>query len=233
MIVVIAGMHRSGTSALAGMLHENGIVMGEPKDFLPKPRPENPKGFYENVRFRRVNDWLLKLWNYSVKSFNPVIPVITDSRDQRITFRMEKLINIFSMQYPVWGWKDPRTCLTMKVWFDVLYKMGLKNQIKIINIIRPENDIASSMIARGNEGEAKKFRRLARTYQKHFIYNARNHDFLQVNFADLIYKTKKTAVEIGDYLGFENLNTSFIDPAIADRNSEKLGQHKTIFGPLP
>jgi hypothetical protein len=49
-------MHRSGTSAVAGILHLNGIAMGSEKTFKPKPLPQNPKGFYENYDFRKIND---------------------------------------------------------------------------------------------------------------------------------------------------------------------------------
>ena len=51
MIVIVVGMHRSGTSAVAGILHLHGISMGSEKTFKPKPLPQNPMGFYENFGF--------------------------------------------------------------------------------------------------------------------------------------------------------------------------------------
>ena len=74
MIVIVLGMHRSGTSAIAGILHLNKIIMGSKDNFKPKPLPQNPKGFYENYDFRKINDQILKKVNYNVKSLNYNIP---------------------------------------------------------------------------------------------------------------------------------------------------------------
>ena len=65
MITIILGMHRSGTSTVAGVLHLNKIIMGTYQNFWPRPLTQNPKGFYENydftpnkliVRYRRNTD---------------------------------------------------------------------------------------------------------------------------------------------------------------------------------
>ena len=56
-MIIIFGMHRSGTSALAGMLHSAGIALGEV--FMP-PLPENPKGFFEDLRIQGVNKKIIR-----------------------------------------------------------------------------------------------------------------------------------------------------------------------------
>ena len=35
---------------------------------------QNPKGFYENFDFRRINDQILNLSGYDVKSYNTEVP---------------------------------------------------------------------------------------------------------------------------------------------------------------
>ena len=46
MIVIVIGMHRSGTSAVAGILHLNGIAMGSEKNFQTKTVTDKiPKDF--------------------------------------------------------------------------------------------------------------------------------------------------------------------------------------------
>ena len=74
MITIILGMHRSGTSTFAGVLHLNKILMGNYKNFWPRPLAQNPKGFYENYDFRKINDQLLEEAGYTVKSYNSFIP---------------------------------------------------------------------------------------------------------------------------------------------------------------
>ena len=73
MITIILGMHRSGTSTVAGILHLNKIVMGTYQNFWPRPLPQNPKGFYENYDFRKINDKLMQKAGYNVKSFESEI----------------------------------------------------------------------------------------------------------------------------------------------------------------
>ena len=43
--LVVLGMHRSGTSALAGMLHHLGVALG---DRLMKATLDNPRGYWEH-----------------------------------------------------------------------------------------------------------------------------------------------------------------------------------------
>ena len=75
-IVIVLGMHRSGTSAMAGLLHNNNVIMGRDEDFVPKPMKENPKGFFENNRFRKLNDRVLRMCDYHIKDFSPELPEI-------------------------------------------------------------------------------------------------------------------------------------------------------------
>jgi len=49
-------MHRSGTSALAGVLKILGLESG---GNLMKPLDSNPKGFFENEKIFEINDGIL------------------------------------------------------------------------------------------------------------------------------------------------------------------------------
>ena len=57
----ILGMHRSGTSALAGVLHHLGVELG--KDLMPPGKDDNPKGFFENNKVYSINETLLEHLN--------------------------------------------------------------------------------------------------------------------------------------------------------------------------
>ena len=52
------GMHRSGTSAIAGFLAKAGFFAGEEADLLPAAE-DNPKGFFERADVNALNDLLL------------------------------------------------------------------------------------------------------------------------------------------------------------------------------
>ena len=148
MINIVLGMHRSGTSTIAGILHLNNIIMGTYQNFWPRPLKQNPKGFYENYDFRKINDTILKLSDYSVKSYSPDIPSIM--LNDKIKLKMSKIIKDYSYNYVDWGWKDPRTCLTIFQWIEVIESLNLKKQVKIIFVSRKAISVARSLKKRNN-----------------------------------------------------------------------------------
>ena len=130
MITIILGMHRSGTSTFAGVLHLNKILMGNYKNFWPRPLAQNPKGFYENYDFRKINDQLLEEAGYTVKSYNSIVPKLDPSK--KILSKMKKIILDTDKENNDWGWKDPRTCLTINWWIKSLKDTELHDEVKII-----------------------------------------------------------------------------------------------------
>ena len=161
MITIILGMHRSGTSTVAGVLHLNKIIMGTYQNFWPRPLTQNPKGFYENYDFRKINDELLNKAGYDVKTYEPQIPYseLTD----RMYTKMKKLVCRCHDQYPDWGWKDPRTCLTVDQWASVIRDLNLQNDLKIIFVTRKAISVARSLNKR-NELPLKQGMDLWKTY---------------------------------------------------------------------
>lgn len=218
MITVILGMHRSGTSALAGMLHSNGIIMGKGKDFYPPPMKENPKGFYENVRFRRVNDKILKGVGYSVKSFDPIIPEVPIVEDVDLRSTMKKLIREYDKDCPSWGWKDPRTSLTMASWYDVMKEMGVEEDLRVVIILRPSSEVAKSMRARGNkEKYSGQFSKLAIEYVSRAVGFMSSNQEIQTTtfqFKALLYDTKEVVNRLEHLIEAKITDTSFVDPMI-------------------
>src|SRR5688500_16148544 len=67
MPVCVAGMHRSGTSMVAKMLHLCGLYLGDDRDLMPAT-PDNPDGYWEHARFVELNDEILNAlgggWDY-------------------------------------------------------------------------------------------------------------------------------------------------------------------------
>lgn len=57
-LLLVLGMHRSGTSALAGLLCNHGY--DAPRDPMP-PDPNNPRGYWESMGLYALNDDLLQL----------------------------------------------------------------------------------------------------------------------------------------------------------------------------
>lgn len=58
-LVCIVGMHRSGTSAVAGCLKLAGVDFG-PESLLMRPSPANPKGYFESLEVVGIHERLLR-----------------------------------------------------------------------------------------------------------------------------------------------------------------------------
>ena len=143
----ILGMHRSGTSALAGLLSEMGL--GAPRDLMPATQ-DNPKGYYESTGIMQANDQLLASlktnWTLEVPLPQgwPDSEAASSWRDS-LLLRIE---NSFSeADLPVI--KDPRFCVLV----DGL-ECWLKDytvEIKFILLIRDPKEVVASLLARPND----------------------------------------------------------------------------------
>jgi hypothetical protein len=139
-------MHRSGTSALAGLLDRLGVMMGEKRHMRPRPSEQNPKGFYENFRFRKLNDRIVEKAGYDVKAWRPEVPEINGT--PRLRQKVRNLVEHYVKRYERWGFKDPRTCLTLDLWLDAIEAVGAET--RIVYIARHPEAVARSMVKRGN-----------------------------------------------------------------------------------
>ncbi len=137
--VVVLGMHRTGTSLAAGMLHLLGINMGS---YFFGKTSNNPTGHFEDLDFLYLNQDILH--DAGGDWMNPPAHSTILKQAPEYSERIKSLVNKRNKQCMVWGWKDPRTCLT----FD-LYKKYLVNPYLII-CKRPNEQIADSLLRRQN-----------------------------------------------------------------------------------
>ena len=203
---------------MAGLLHSNGVVMGRKDDFFPPPMKENPKGFFENKRFRKINDAILSLSGYSVKSWDPTIPAVRPV-NPILKKEMADLVKGYEQEFEWWGWKDPRTMLTLPVWHDVINKLGIANKILIIKLARSSVDISKSMLNRGNKEKFKRqFIEVADEYERRFsiFYDGicNTVPCITIKFKDLIMHPYLVAADLSVFTGKELWDVDFIDKTI-------------------
>ena len=108
-------MHRSGTSCLAGCLENSGLHLGK----VVERNWDNAKGNRENLEIRAINDDVIRLsggtWD------KPPGAIIWDaSLAQRRDLAIEARTGIDQ-----WGFKDPRTLLTLPFWLEAIPDMRL------------------------------------------------------------------------------------------------------------
>ncbi len=146
MPLCIAGMHRSGTSMIASLLHACGLDLGPKKDLLP-PAPNNPEGFWESRSFLRLNDAILKELGGSWD--DPPRMDVTGWEGEANLHPLHKkaceLVQRFTGREP-WGWKDPRNCLTLPFWQKLLPEMKIlicvRNPLAVAHSLSIRDDIS-------------------------------------------------------------------------------------------
>lgn len=139
MPVVIAGMHRSGTSMVTRLLNLCGLYLGD-EQYLLSPTKDNPEGFWENAQFQNLNDQILASFGGGW-DIPPVLEIgwETSPRLTAIADKAKLLITEISQQHPVWGWKDPRNSLTLPFWKKLVVNP------KIIVCIRNPFEVSHSL----------------------------------------------------------------------------------------
>lgn len=150
---VVLGCHRSASSLVAKALHEAGVHMG---DDLLCGLPDNPEGHFEDLDFLKKNVEILGGDNWRQVD-GPLNDVDTAQLIARKNTR------------PLWGWKDPRTVLTIDSYYDHL------DDPVIVALFRKPERVGKSLAARGDMSEAEGTA-LARAYNKKLI------DFLSKRF---------------------------------------------------
>ncbi len=109
-VICVLGMHRSGTSCLAGCLQEAGLELGD----VVERAPHNPKGNRENLAIRSLNDDVLA---YSNGAWDQPPENLRWTRGHRR--RRDEIISGYA-EFSPWGFKDPRTVLTLPFCGEVL-----------------------------------------------------------------------------------------------------------------
>ena len=118
-LTFVLGMHRSGTSALTGMLAHAGF--SAPKELMPA-NSHNPKGYWESTGIMKANDNLLESFS-SHWSTTAKLPNNWENTEQARLWR-ESLLNCFKEDFancdnPII--KDPRFCILiegLKPWLE-------------------------------------------------------------------------------------------------------------------
>ena len=136
---IVLGMHRSATSLVAKGLHKAGVFMG--RNFL-KADSGNPHGYWEDTEFVNLNKWLLTKAGGDWYNVPPEKKILKLGEDRWVQKQIAELIKSRNMVHKLWGFKDPRTVLTIR-----LYLPYLPEHFFYVAFRKPE-DCAGSMSRR-------------------------------------------------------------------------------------
>jgi hypothetical protein len=148
--VIVLGMHRSGTSAVAGTAIRLGLA--PPNTMLP-PSADNPAGFHESLPVTVLNHRLLRsagcTWDDCLSFDVNQLDGVTRAA------AFDEILTILRKEFtdqPAFLMKDPRFCLTLPVWLPALRAAGAK--VTVLLVIRHPEEVTRSLSGRNGFSEA-------------------------------------------------------------------------------
>lgn len=176
--ILVLGMHRSGTSAISGVLSSYGIDFGS--NLLPAAK-DNQKGFFEDQDIVALNNKILRE-NDSSWDDSRQLEVRIRNRERAIS-DIKKIICIRNKNIN-FCFKDPRISILFPLYEEALTELNVR--IKVVYIFRNPNEVATSLYKRDGFDETKskllwiKYNYFAEKY-------SRSHDRIVISYRNLVY----------------------------------------------
>lgn len=142
--LLVLGMHRSGTSALAGMIDRLGFEAGSN---LLEPQADNPQGFWENSRVVDVHDEILS--EMSRSWHDPRSVNLKECPEEKCDGFRKLISTILDEEFNTAGLpylKDPRLYQFLDVWLELLNNRSW--DAKCLMIVRSPFEVCESLSKR-------------------------------------------------------------------------------------
>jgi hypothetical protein len=145
-VLLVLGMHRSGTSALAGMLCQQGFQAPHNPD---AGDANNPTGYWEPRQLRAFHNSLLQ--NAQSSWEDPLLPVLPwqpQHLEAALADLQQALDADFAMADPqaVALIKDPRQCRLLPLWNAMFEQRPF--QVAVVLAVRQPEAVAASLVSR-------------------------------------------------------------------------------------
>jgi len=232
-VLVVLGMHRSGTSAVTRLLNLLGADL--PGDLMPALPEINETGFWESEEIADLDDSILA----SAGSSWDDLSAFPESwyRSPTAEVYRQRAVEILEREFsytPLFVLKDPRFCRLMPFWFSVFESFGAEPSFVIIS--RHPLEVADSLKRRDGFPLAKSLilwlrhlleaERQTRSSARSFItYNQLLRDWRQV--ADRISRdlefawpkgSHRTEIEIESFLSRRLQHHRYDDQELSGRS---------------
>ncbi len=138
--VLVLGMHRSGTSALAGMLSLLGCATPAT---LIRGDENNEKGYFESNAIGRLSDAILDEMGSAWSDWTPLdLSSPPSGSRQALRKRIEDTISKDFSDAPLFVLKEPRMCRMIPLWLEAFESLGCDAHI-VHTHRNPEEVVAS------------------------------------------------------------------------------------------
>jgi hypothetical protein len=131
-MIIVTGSGRSGTSAVARLLHDAGISVGHD---LIEADESNAEGYFEERSVIVINDHILedagmRDWFTAASRDDLLKAAVEQERDMRMMIRAATP-----------AWKDPRFCWTLEAWMELMY-----TKPRLVVCLRSPSEVVASTL---------------------------------------------------------------------------------------
>ena len=146
-VIIILGMHRSGTSLVSGILERLGVDFGG--DLLGVMEGVNEKGFWEHRRLVEAHEALLASLQRAWYDISP-LPEHWLEGEAAFSFKQEMRVWLEDefKASSLFGLKDPRMCLFLPLWQQIFHELDIDTHYIVVE--RDPLEIAHSLMKRDN-----------------------------------------------------------------------------------
>jgi len=221
--IIILGMHRSGTSALAGCLNQLNVNFGRN---IVDPSFDNPKGFFENFTIQKINDAILDAleikWDFPG---NLEKDWIIHPEVKKLQADALEAINAEFGDSKVICIKDPRICHLLPFWQKLLTEAGYR--INCLYIVRHPQEVATSLAKRNNLSPNKSYLIYA-SYLLNAIKNSAKLNRGFISYTDLLSAPTKSLSKALKSAGLSELAKVAEKEKFNTFLDKKMHHHKSI-----
>lgn len=193
--VIVLGMHRSGTSCLAGSLQQAGLVLGD----VHTANPFNKKGNREHPELMAMHEELLQINGGSWHSPPDTVewPEASARKCHAFCRQFEGVAH--------WGFKDPRALIALEGWLECF------PEARMVGTIRHPAAVAQSLYQRDPRLHTfEEYLELWAVYNRRLLTAWQQYQFPIVDFDEPDDSYKESLARV---LGELDLRESFLHKA--------------------
>ncbi len=173
-ILIILGMHRSGTSLVTNWIYLCGLNLGE--DLIGKS-PYNKNGHYEDRDFHNIHERIFRCNGIPYGGLKQIDNLIVTKEQKE---KLKRLIEVKNSKNQQWGWKDPRTNMFLPIYQELIpdanYLILYRDPFCVIeSLLRRMKDEFKRLLLKNRFSKIKYF--IFQKYYNRKVENSNIHNF--------------------------------------------------------
>jgi len=216
---LITGSGRSGTSAVARLLHEAGLALGHD---LIEPDEHNAEGYFEERRLIEINDYILR-----DAGLGPWFTTATRKQVLDAAKPHEEAMRALVAEATP-AWKDPRFCWTLEAWLPLLPAPPA-----VIVCLRSPREVVASTLryyAQAGDEAERAVLHVWRTQYERLLEVIRDHRLRAtcVEYGALHRAPKRTAAALSRFVG-RRLDSALVRKDLRHHRSDVPSELRALY----